>query len=741
MDDNYAKHIARWVALGALFLLPFTPLIVANHFFFPFITGKAFFSRILIEIAVAGWAALMFLDKAYRPRFSWVGMIAIAFVMWVGIADLFALNVQKAFWSNFERMEGWVMLVHLLGLLFAASNILRVEKKWRTWFMVSLGASLLVSLYSIAQLIPLLPQCVQDAGCSFVKLAIHQGSTRIDATLGNSAYLAIYLLFSVCVALWMALTEERTWLKWSLVGLAGIEAILIFFTETRGTIIGFVCAAGLSALLFMMTAGRKGRQWATGGLIVLVILVGAFYAARDSSFVQNNHTLQRVASISVNDGQTRFTLWHMAFEGAVERPLFGWGQEGFNYIFNKYFEPSLYGQESWFDRAHNAFIDWLVAGGFPAFLLYLGLFGCAIVLLWRNSELSRPERIAVTAALVGYAIHNVFVFDNLYSYIYFFALLALIDSQVGKPMASLEKVGVADATDGITYVLPVTAVVAFAVIWVVNMPGMTVASQLITALSPSQAGITANLAAFKELAAHPAFAAQEVREQLVSFESAVVGSDSLPDADKREAVTLAITEMRKQVEAYPFDARERLELSLAYRAAGDLASAAKEIETASELSPKKQEILIQVGAMRWDMGDNKGAQEAFTKAYELAPQFKDLAPYAAAGHIIANQMSAADEVLLQAFGTTTVDSDVLAIAYYRSKNWIRLARILELRAFAPGAGVETWFQLAAAYYTAGDSLRAIKTVNEAVKRFPNDPNAAPSAAAALKKIQSGEPLL
>ena len=129
----------------------------------------------------------------------------------------------------------------------------------------------------------------------------------------------------------------------------------------------------------------------------------------------------------------------MAFKGVLERPLTGYGQEGFNYIFNKYYDPSLYKQEQWFDRAHNAFIDWLSAGGLPAFLLYLSLFGSAILLLWRSSELSRPERIALTAALAGYAIHNFFVFDNLYSYIYFFALLALIDSQVSRPIEKFEK--------------------------------------------------------------------------------------------------------------------------------------------------------------------------------------------------------------------------------------------------------------------------------------------------------------
>src|SRR4051812_15979623 len=125
MDQASVKSLARWVALGALFLIPFTPLLVMGGYFFPFITGKAFYFRTLVEVLVAAWGLLTLVDKAYRPRFSWVGVVVLAFVAWMFIADLFALNVEKAFWSNFERMEGWVLLIHLLGFFFAASATLR----------------------------------------------------------------------------------------------------------------------------------------------------------------------------------------------------------------------------------------------------------------------------------------------------------------------------------------------------------------------------------------------------------------------------------------------------------------------------------------------------------------------------------------------------------------------------------------------------------------------------------------
>ncbi len=715
--DNYTKEVARWVALAALFLVPITPLIVSGSFFFPFITGKAFFFRILVEIAGGAWIVLACLDRAYRPRLSWVGMAVIAFIAWMGIADMFAVNAAKAFWSNFERMEGWVLLAHLLVLFFAMSAILRAEKKWRAWFLTSLGVAIVVSGYAFLQI----------SGMS----AIHQGSVRIDASFGNSAYLAIYLFFNVCIAAWLALTERYQMLKWALALFAVIEGVLVFFTETRGTVIALGVALALAAFLAAITAGKHVRRVAVAGLMLLVVLIGGFYLARDSAFVQQNNVLQRIASISLADGATRFTIWHMAFEGVVARPITGWGQEGFNYVFNTYYDPTLYNQEPWFDRAHNAFIDWLTAGGIPGFLLYLALFGSALALLWKSSELSRAERIILTAALVGYGIHNLFVFDNLYSYIYFFAILALIDSPIARPIDRLEHLPLLSGAPA-AYALPAATVVVLALIWSVNVPGMRVASNLIVALSPSASGVSANIASFESLAAHPSFAAQEVREQIISFASSVIQNDSVATVDKEKILTLAITEMQKQIAAYPLDAREHLQLAYAYSAAGDAAKALAEIKIAETLSPEKESILLQEGQIALNSGDAPAAHEAFTKAYRLAPQFQDLAAYAAAGDIMIGDAAAADAILLTAYGTTTIDSSILSVAYYRSKNWQRLIDLWKSRINQSNATAQTWFGLAAAYYAAGDNAMAIQTIHAAVARYPD---AAASGSAAIAQIQ------
>src|SRR5438105_4107533 len=101
------KKVAYWVAVVALFIIPFLSLYVSSGYF-PFITGKNFAFRALVEIAVGGWVILALADRKYRPHFSWPVLSYKLLVLWMIVADLLAVNVHKAFWSNFERMDGWV---------------------------------------------------------------------------------------------------------------------------------------------------------------------------------------------------------------------------------------------------------------------------------------------------------------------------------------------------------------------------------------------------------------------------------------------------------------------------------------------------------------------------------------------------------------------------------------------------------------------------------------------------------
>src|SRR3989338_4445296 len=81
------RDTVRFIILGAMFATPFICLLVPSSMFFPFITGKNFTFRILVEVMFGAWALLMFIDGMYRPKFSWILVAAGAFLAVITLAD------------------------------------------------------------------------------------------------------------------------------------------------------------------------------------------------------------------------------------------------------------------------------------------------------------------------------------------------------------------------------------------------------------------------------------------------------------------------------------------------------------------------------------------------------------------------------------------------------------------------------------------------------------------------------
>jgi O-antigen ligase len=360
------KDILRWGVLGGVFALPvIIPFIVSASMFFPFITGKNFTFRIIVELIFAGWILLALLDSRYRPRFSWVLAALTLFVAVVGLADIFGTNVHKSIWSNFERMEGYLAILHLFAYFLVASAVLNTEKLWRAFWYVTLTTSVVVAFIGLRPILEQLPQVWP--------------LPRIDATFGNAIYLAIYSMFHVFIAFILALKWRGIVWHQVILGLVALlHVIIMILTMTRGTVIGFIGGGILAAILVAIF--ERERVWirriALGGLAVLLVVVAGAFAIKDTEFGQTNQLASRFTQYDLSGGtiQARFMNWGMAWEGVKERPLLGWGQGNYEYVFSKYYNPDMYAEEPWFDRTHNIIFDWLVAAGFLGLISYLLIY-------------------------------------------------------------------------------------------------------------------------------------------------------------------------------------------------------------------------------------------------------------------------------------------------------------------------------------------------------------------------------
>lgn len=708
------QKVALWAVIVPLFLIPFIALYVANGLYFPFIAGKHFAFRVLVEIALAGWAVLALTDRRYRPQFSWVMVSFALLLVWMLVADLSAINPHKALWSNFERMDGWVTLVHVFALFLVAGPVLQIQNLWRKWWLTLVGVAGILTAHGLLQM----------AGV----LRIHQSDTRIDASLGNSEYLAGFLLLAIGITVWQAFASKAAWLRYGLFALAVLEVVALLATGTRGTFIALVVAAVFGGFAWLLTQGARAKKGALIFLAALVVLVGGFYAVRGTAFVQESPNLSRFANISLGSLETRFTIWDMAVEGIKERPLLGWGHEGFNYVFNKYYDPSLYGQEAWFDRAHSVYLDWAIAGGIPALLLFLALGIAAAFAIYRAKELAPWERAILLTTLVGYSVQGLAVFDNLFTYVPIALLLAYVHMRSARPIKVLERVpelrgGAADLVAA-----PIAAILAVLVIYMVNVPTYAAGKELINALRPQHTP-EARLAAFKRALAREPFATQEIREQLLMFGQSLERANA-PREFKQEALVFAAREMDKEIARAPQDARLFALHASFFRSLGGFDLARATAAKARTLSPQKQGIIIEQGLIEWQAGNKEAARAFFDEAHALAPENAELTTYAAVGRIITNDIPGGKALLAERFGTTTVNDLLLALAYQESKAWDDLIALLRVR-YAETQEAMRGYQLAAAYGQAGRVAEATTLAREIVAAHPET---AAAAAALLKQF-------
>ncbi|MBI4095156.1 MAG: O-antigen ligase family protein [Candidatus Liptonbacteria bacterium] len=447
-------------------------LVVLSATFFPFIGGKYYFFRISIEFSLIflllHWAfeagpgelGSLFRRAVSNPLFIAVSLFAFFYVL----ASFFAYDPSGAFWSNYERGEGGFQMMHYYIFFVLLTFHFRDWSSWRRAFYLFLSIALLMILYGIlANGVLEIPGVNSGADADRLVRFVGPYSSeslpesawgrltlaRFQGTLGNPAYVAPFLMFSIFYAsfLWLSSAEPKkktgnaNWKGW--VAFSGLMLVFLFFfvlSQTRGAFLG-LGAGGIAYLLSLFFARPQARK-AIGGTLAGLLIVGGFLV-----YYRNTDVVKKIpgtrflelADVGLGDRtiQTRFWTWNSAWQGFKERPILGWGPENFSITFDKYFDPRHFvpnmNTETWFDRAHNVVFDYLAATGVLGLLSYLGMLAVFYIEFFKRRFLKDPGRHGLSfhqsallfAMPMGYFVQGLALFDVLPIYINLFFFLAL----------------------------------------------------------------------------------------------------------------------------------------------------------------------------------------------------------------------------------------------------------------------------------------------------------------------------
>ncbi len=431
VDMNSIRNVtnfARWVIITSAL----TPLIVVAALPFPYVFGKMVFLYTLVEIAFVVLVGLGLYDLfGGKSGISWrrllhpLAVMMGLFLLSTAVSTLFAVNPFRAFWSTIERAEGLFGMIHYVAL-FAAFVLLFRKREWKIFFIISIVVGAITSLFALAQSFGI-------ETFSFLGFDSRPGSF-----LGNPTFLATYLVLLLGM---VGMLVRKRFVDVSIAlpvricaGVAGILFLItIFVTQTRGALVGLVAGVLVGLIVWgLLSRNTRVRKGVVVALIVAIVGGGIFFATRTADIWQSIPGLSRISDISLEDAtvQTRLISLGSSLSAFVERPVFGWGPENFNIAYNKYYNPDYAQYEDrWFDRAHNKIADVGVMQGVFGLLVYLGMFvvlGYTLLRRKGKTFFDPSTRSVFVGVFVAYFVQNLFVFDQITSYLFFFALLGFV---------------------------------------------------------------------------------------------------------------------------------------------------------------------------------------------------------------------------------------------------------------------------------------------------------------------------
>jgi O-antigen ligase len=393
-----------------ILLTTLTPLVFFEQLPYPFITGKTLYFRLLIDVLLFVWAMVAYKDSSYLPQKTPLNIAFLVLGFVTLLTAVLGQDFQSSFWSGLERMEGFVGLFHALVFFFILSNCLKKIEHWHALFMASCGVACVLVCIGIFQEIDSLK--VAD---------------RLFSRIGNPSYLGLYLVLHLFLIgfIWQNASSK---IKAVCFAMTLVFMIGLALSQSRSSIFGLF-VGGLVLLGFTIFSKKISHKIRLGIAVFLgisMLSIGFLLNSGDKSFVKNSPFLARIVRVATasKTGLSRLNNWKVSYEGFKEKPLLGWGQENYQYVFAKHFLPELYDDAPWYDRSHNFLLDWLISGGILGLLSFLAPFGIILWFTIRSDKFSSVQKGLFVGFIVAYFTNNLFSFDNLTGVMMVFMVLA-----------------------------------------------------------------------------------------------------------------------------------------------------------------------------------------------------------------------------------------------------------------------------------------------------------------------------
>lgn len=627
------KKKLEWAAKFLICATFFVPLIVLpSSYIFPFIVPKILWFRSLVALMVGAYVLLLIINwQEYKPKLTALNLALLGFLLSFAISTFAGTDWYHSFWDNHERMLGLFTIFHYVAFYFVSTAVF---KNWNDWKWV-------LRIFLLAGSIVMFVGVLQKGDPT---LLLNQGSDRVASTLGNSIYVGGYGLFLMFVSYLLAIKEKNSVWRWAEILFGALAFFGMFFSGTRGSLLGFVAGAAVAVVGYMIVLKEYPRTrlalsvLAGVGLLTIVLL----YSFRGTDFVKNIPAVGRTVNTSLSDvtGSARWIAWEIAVESWEDRPVFGWGPNNYFYAFNAHYNPrSLdfgYG-ETWFDNAHNIIVNTLAVQGAVGLLAYLAIFGLGIsslIVARRKNKLELHVAVVGSAFLIAHLVGNITVFENPTSYLYFMVWLAMVNSLSVRSGEQKKESAIFVPDKKIGYgAIGTVGAVCLLFVFVFNIQPSRANQMTLGALKALYANPVTGIIEMKSALNFASPHIDDIRSDLGRTVGQLLTQDNIKKmgVDRaKEMFDLVYINLQKNLVLHPFDIRNHLTLSQLAQTGAQLNNNSKYVlesigylEEALKLSPRRQQIIYSLAGTYGMVGNIDKAEKLLEGAISDNPRISE----------------------------------------------------------------------------------------------------------------------
>ncbi|MCX6799556.1 MAG: O-antigen ligase family protein [Candidatus Falkowbacteria bacterium] len=424
-----------------LYLALVMPLVFTSRTLYPWHFGKTILFQGLIEFLVL-LSLTEILSRESKDsikfKFNQLDWCVLAFLASRIVSSILGVNFAQSLWGTEARMQGLFTWLHFGAFYYLLRYYLNNFKDWSRLIIFTIGIAAISG--SIA---------LFGYKFSFLDgVVVAQG--RISGLLGNPIFFAGYLVIPLFITLayfaknlfdknkdkTKAILSNQYFIGGSLI----VILVALVKAQTRGANVGVVVGLIISILIYLKysTVQKSKKIIKIASLVFVVLIVGVYMLDSQSNYFKNNYPdIYHAFNIDPTNNttaQTRLLAWQIGLKGFKAHPVFGWGPENFQDVFDNYYNPQFldYGfNETVWDKPHNNLVEVLAESGMVGFVAYLAIFFTAIrflISLIKKEEYESQKifLIALAGGLIAFEGQNFFSFFTSDSLLMLMSSLAFI---------------------------------------------------------------------------------------------------------------------------------------------------------------------------------------------------------------------------------------------------------------------------------------------------------------------------